>query len=217
MALDEHLVQALEQALRAVDDHGTLGPRLVDDAKRLWRRIERYVATGVVSEGIDLEALQVSAYALQLPLRRTRLMATGKPARGTLRERAEEAAELLIGVVPEETDTMLLDRAARLLQEMPHRSPVLDEAKLLADAVGIEDFGIIGLIEQTIALARQGEGVFQLAEGAVKREQYGYWDARLKDGFHFDAVRTIAEQRLAHARDVARVLVEELSEDGTTM
>jgi hypothetical protein len=217
MALDEQLVQALEQALRAVDDHGTTGPRLVDDAKRLWRRIERYVQTGVVSEGIDLEALEVSTYALQLPLRRIRLLATGKPARSTLRERAEEAAELLIGVVPEETDTMLLDRTARLLHEMPHRSPVLDEAKLLADAVGIEDFGIIGLIGQTIALARQGEGALQAAEGAVKREQYGYWEARLKDGFHFDAIRAIAEQRLAHARDMARLLVEELIEDGTTM
>jgi hypothetical protein len=217
MALDEHLVQALEQALRAVDDHGTLGPRLVDDANRLWRRVEKFVAMGMVSEGIDLDALRVSAYALQLPLRRTRLLATGKPARGTLRERAEEAAELLIGVVPEDVDTMLLDRAARLLQEMPHRSPVLDEAKLLADAIGLEDFGIIGLIEQSIQLARQGEGILQFADGAVKREQYGYWDARLKDGFHFDAVRTIAQQRLQHARDTARMLVEELSDDGTTV
>ncbi|HEX4125420.1 MAG TPA: hypothetical protein VHY37_11885 [Tepidisphaeraceae bacterium] len=217
MALDEHLVQALEQALRVVDDHGTVGPRLVDDARRLWRRIEKFLAMGMVSEGIDHEALQVSTYALQLPLRRTRLLATGKPARGTLRERAEEAAELLIGVAPENVDPMLLDRAARMLQEMPHRSPVLDEAKLLADAVGLEDFGLIGLIDQAVQVARQGEGAVQLAEGAVKREQYGYWDARLKDGFHFDAVRAIAAQRLQRARDTARMLVEELADDGTTL
>ena len=124
---------------------------------------------------------------------------------------------MLIGVVPENVDPMLLDRAARMLHEMPHRSPVLDEAKLLADAVGLDDFGLIGLIEQAVQLARQGEGVLQLADGAVKREQYGYWDARLKDGFHFDAVRTIAEQRLAHARDTAKLLVEELADDGTTV
>jgi hypothetical protein len=200
-----------------VDEHGTAGPRLVDDAVRLWRRIERFIAMGTVSEGVDLDALRVATYALQLPLRRTRLLASGKPARGTLRERAEEAAELLIGVAPENVDPMLLDRTARLLHEMPHRSPVLDEAKLLADAVGIEDFGIIGLIEQAVQLARQGDGVLQLADGAVKREQYGYWDARLKDGFHFGAVRAIAEQRLIHARETARMLVEELTDDGTTL
>ena len=68
-------------------------------------------------------------------------------------------------------------------------------------------------MDQMIQLARQGDGVMQLAEGTEKREQYGYWEARLKDGFHFEAVRQIATRRLDHARQAAQMLLAELKED----
>jgi hypothetical protein len=113
----------------------------------------------------------------------------------------------------DDVDEGLLDRATRLLHEMPHRSPVPEEAKLLADAVNLEDFGVIGLAVQMTQLTRQGDGVVQLAEGSEKREQYGYWEARLKDGFHFPSVRQIAARRLEHARQMAAMLAEELKED----
>jgi hypothetical protein len=64
-----------------------------------------------------------------------------------------------------------------------------------------------------IQLARQGDGLKQFVEGLDKREQYGYWEARLKDGFHFEPIRQIAKRRLARAREVARMLTDELKED----
>ena len=214
MPLDAKLRQRLEQALGVVDDHGTAGPRLVDDASRLWRRVDRFIAMGLVPrDGLDLEALELACLSLQLPTRRTRTLPTGRPQRTTLRERAEDAAELLLGIAGGEVDELLLDRATRLLHEMPHRSPMLDEAKLLADAVNLDDFGAVGVALQVIQLARQGEGVAQLAEGCEARELYGYWDARLKDGFHFDAVRQIAVRRLENTRTVCGLLSEELRED----
>ena len=214
MPLDAKLRQRLEQALGVVDDHGTVGPRLLDDAERLWRRVERFVGMKLVAaEGLDLEALELACYSLQLPLRRSRTLPTGKQQRGTLRERAEEAAELLLGVAGGEVDEMLLDRAARMLHEMPHRSPMIDEARLLADAVNLDDFGAVGVALQVIQLARQGEGPVQLAEGCEARELYGYWEARLKDGFHFEAVRQIAIRRLENTRTVCGLLSAELRED----
>jgi hypothetical protein len=99
------------------------------------------------------------------------------------------------------------------MHELPHRSPMLDEARVLADAVNLEDFGIAGLIQQAVQLSRQGEGLKQVAEGAEKREQYGYWNARLKDGFHFEPVRQMAMRRLENARTAAKLLAEELAED----
>ena len=111
-------------------------------------------------------------------------------------------------------DERLLDRTTRILHEMPHRSPMLDEARLLADALNLEDFGITGLVEQTIQLARQGQGMLQLADGMEKREQYRYWEARLKDGFHFEPVRQIARRRLDNARNAAMLLLAELRDDG---
>ena len=212
MGLDRKLQERLEQALAVVDEHGTTGPRLVDDAVRLWRRAQRFIALNLVAEGVDVDALELACYAVQLPMRRGRVLPKGRAPRATLRERAEEAAELLLNVAPD-GDEQLLDRATRVLHEMPHRSPMLDEARLLADAVSLDDFGLIGLIGLTVQLVKQGDGVLQVADGMQKRDQYGYWEARLKDGFHFEPVRQIARRRLAAARQAATLLLAELRED----
>src|SRR4051812_29520751 len=99
MPLDARLRQRLEQALGVVDDHGTAGPRLLHDALRLGQRVEPLVSmTLVPAEGLDRDALELACYSLQLPLRRSRTLPTGKPQRSTVRERAEESAELLLGV-----------------------------------------------------------------------------------------------------------------------
>jgi hypothetical protein len=214
MSLDVTLRTRMERALAAVDENDTPGPRLIDDAVRLWQRLARFVAMDLVAEGIDHEALELACYAIQLPVRRPKTTATGRPARSTLRDRAEEAAELLLNVIPN-ADERLLDRTARVLQEMPHRSPMLDEARLLADALNLDDFGITGLVQYTIQLCKSGDGVLQLAAGLEKREEYGYWDARLKDGFHFEPVRQIARRRLDNARHVALLLLTELREDAS--
>lgn len=214
MPLDAKLGQRLQQALRTVDEQGTAGPRLLDEARRLWRRVERLAAMKLVGAQIDRDALELSTLALQLPLRRSRKLTTGKAVRATLRDRAEESAELIVGLVGGEADETLLDRTTRILHEMPHRTPILDEAKLLADAMNLDDFGVTGLVGQIFALAKQGEGLRQFADGCRKRDVYGYWEARLRDGFHFDAVKQIAQQRLQRARQVAELLFQEMKEDG---
>lgn len=214
MSLDARLIKRMQKPLGVVDDHGTAGPRLLSDADRLWDRVRRFLGMSLVpSTGLDFDALELACYALQLPLRRPRAHATGRPARSTLRERAEEAAELLIGIAGADASEELLDRTTRILHEMPHRSPMLEEAKLLADALNLEDFGVTGLVNLAIQTARQGGGVGQVADGLQKRELYGYWEARLKDGFHFPPIRALARQRLEHARQVMKLLVEEIGED----
>jgi hypothetical protein len=213
MSLDTKLVQRLVKALNVVDDHGTVGPRLREDAIRLWRRVGRFQQLGLLTHMVDVDALELACYALQLPLRQNKKLPTGKPARASLRDRAEEAAEMLVGLLEDTADDSLLDRTTRLLHEMPHRSPMLDEAKLLADAVNLDDFGVIGIVNQITQLARGGEGLALLADGLQKREQYGYWEARIREGFHFMAVRNIAEARLARAREVAKLLAADMQED----
>ncbi|HZL35501.1 MAG TPA: hypothetical protein VFC78_09340 [Tepidisphaeraceae bacterium] len=212
--MDAKLYKRLEKSLGVIDDHGTVGPRLLDDAQRLWDRVRRFIGMGLVpSQTLDLQALELACHALQLPLRRPRLHASGRPTRSTLRERTEEAAELLIGVAIGEASEELLDRTARILHEMPHRNPMFEEAKLLADALNLEDFGLTGLINLALQTDRQGGGVGQVADGLEKREQYGYWHVRLKDGFHFDPIRALAQKRLDHAREAAKRLAGEIAED----
>jgi len=211
MSLEARIRKQVARSLETFEEQSKRGPRLVDDAQRLWRRVQKFISLDLTAEP-DLEALELACYALQLPMRQAKPPSTAKLGRTNLRERAEQAAELLVST-GEGIDETLLDRATRVLQEMPHRTPVIEDAKLLADALNLEDFGVIGLIGLMTHLARQGDGILQLADGAEKREQYGYWEARLKDGFHFEPVRQIARRRLEHARKVATMLSEELKED----
>lgn len=209
MSLDAKVTQRMERALNEVDDRGMTGPRLVDDARRLWRRMQQFMALGLIPSVSETTAMELALYALQLPFRQSSAPASGKLGQSNLKERAEQAAEMLVGLLGGEVDERMLDQTTRLLHELPHRSPMLDEAKLLADAVNLDDFGVTGLLLQAIQLARQGGGLHQWIEGAEKREQYGYWDARLKDGFHFEPVRRLAQQRLDNARAAVKLLLDE--------
>jgi hypothetical protein len=211
--LDKALQQHLERLL-GTDESDGKGTRLTDDAQRLWRRVERFLSMHLIAPDIDRNPLELACYALQLPMRQTRgAPATGKLGQTILKDRAEQAAELLITAATDFADEALLDRTTRTLRELPQRSPRLPEAKLLADAVNLDDFGIVGLMLAAMQLARQSAGLSQVAEGYAKRQQYGYWAARLKDGFHFEPVRQIARERLKHAEETARLLLTELEED----
>ena len=211
--MDNKLRQRLTRALAIVDETGTNGPRLMDDADRLWRRLGSLIKLGLIPNGVNYDALELACYALQLPMRSAKNLPVGKLGRTNLRDRTEQAAELLISAVGNEAPEELVDRATNILLSMPHRKPESEEAKLLADALNLDDFGMIGFVNRTIQLGRQGDGVNQVAEGSEKREEYGYWEARLKDGFHFEPVRKIARQRLENARAASKLLADELGAD----
>jgi hypothetical protein len=225
MPLDTLLIDRLLKLLAEIDDrasgdraaagsrssksHPAASP-LAADAQRLWQRLTGFLDMNLAGPQADGAALHLACFALQLPARPSKGGAQAKPGRTNLRDRFEQAAELMVTHLGGELDETLLDRAVRILQEAPQRSPMLDEARLLADAVNLDDFGVIGLVTHAMQLAQQGEGVGELSLALEKREQYGYWDARLKDGFHFPAVCEIARKRLEEARKVGGMLKEEL-------
>ena len=93
-----------------------------------------------------------------------------------------------------------LDAAVALLGEVPQRNPASEDAKLLADVINLEDFGVNGILSQAIVLAAKGQGTDQMIDAADKRDAYGYFEARLKDGFHFGPLREMARRRVARAR-----------------
>lgn len=223
MGLDERIRARLERTLGVVDDHGTLGPRLLDDARRLWRRIEALrTAQAMTLAPPGDDALELANYALQLPLRREHIGSmtspgpAGRVARYTLRDRAEEAAELLVLELSPDADPVLLDHSVRILRDLPERSPVMEGARLLADAINLDDFGVIGILQHMAQLTRHGEGLTQLASRLQTREQYGYWEARLRDGFHSETARALARARLEHARTVAGMINREVAERAPT-
>ena len=90
---------------------------------------------------------------------------------------------------------------------------MIEEARLLGDAINLEDFGLIGLTTLMIQLGLQGNGVNQLIESYEKRDAYGYWDARLKEGFHFEVVARDGKKRLEQARAAAAAPLAEVKDD----
>src|SRR5439155_21785901 len=105
---------------------------------------------GLVPQEIDLDALELACYALQLPTRQARGVMAGRLGRTNLRERCEQAAELLVSLLASDVDEPLLDRTTRILLEIPNRPTPSEEAKLLADAVNLDDFGVTGLMIQSM-------------------------------------------------------------------
>jgi hypothetical protein len=213
MSLQPRIKQIVEKALANIEGIDARCSRLIDDGRRLWGRVQQLLAMKLIPGVQDAAALELACYALQLPLRNPRPTASGKLGRTNLRERTDQAAEMLLTTLIGEVDEALLDHTAQLLHELPQRTPAVEEARVLADAVNLEDFGVAGILQQMVQLCRTGGGVAQAVEGLEKREQYGYWNARLKEGFHFEEVRDIARQRLEHTRHVTALLTQEMAED----
>src|SRR5688572_16848894 len=138
--VEAKLRQRIGRALSVVDEHGTTGPRLIDDAQRLWRRVQALLQMGLISPDADSDALELASYALQLPMRSAENLPAGKLGRTNLRDRTEQAAELLVGAVGNDAPEELIDRATNILLAVPHRVPESEEARLLADALNLDDF-----------------------------------------------------------------------------
>jgi hypothetical protein len=205
--VDTKLRERLESALSGGELRGP--SRLVSDARRLWRRVEALVELGLIPQP-DLGALELACFALQLPMRSIGDLPIGRFGKTHLRDRTEQSAELLIAACGKNAPEELIDRTTTILLDLPHRRPSSDDARLLADALSLDDFGVSGLIAMAMQMARQAQGVEDVAASSEKREQYGYWEARLKD-FHFEPVRKIARERLERARTVTALLSEELN------
>lgn len=212
MTLDVSFISKMTKLLARDESRRPCG-RLVDDAHRLWNRVRKLIELNVAGKEVDAEALELACWSIQLPLRDLDAITPAKFGRINLRERAEQAAELLVSHFTEQLDEKLLDRTTRLLNEAPQKSPKLPEARLLADAINLDDFGLIGLFTGAIATATQGHGLDIVLEGCEKRDAYGYWDARLREGFHYPHSLQLAHSRLRTARQCIEQLRKELNED----
>ncbi len=211
--MEAELEHHMHRLLTVVEAGGVKGLRLVEEGKRLCKRVCLFVKMNLTENSLDKDALELACFALQLPARNVKLLIPGKMGQVSLKDRCEQAAELLISMAADYVEGELLERATTILREMPHRNTKMDEARLLADSVNLDDFGITGLIMQAMQMSRQNAGVEQVADGFQKRQQYGYWEARLKDGFHYEPVRKMARERLKYTSEMVDLLLAELKED----
>lgn len=219
--MDERLRNQLREAFGAQPDGRKPSLRsakfvgdahLADSGGRLFRRSVALAKAELRGVKLDLEALETACFAIQLPFRAGATMPQTSMGVVSIAERCSHAAELLVAfadALPE----ALIDRTTRILIECPRRQTTLNEAKAVSDPLNLDDFGLSGFCRSAALLVHSGGGLTRLADAITKREQYGYWDARLKDSFHFNSVRVVAARRLAAARAAFQQLQIELQED----
>ncbi len=125
-----------------------------------------------------------------------------------------EAAELAADQLKDLLNSADLDLMIRILQEQRRRDTKIPEAKLLADSLAMEEFGLIGLWNQIRQFHATGKTLEQLIKLWKAQHDYGYWESRLREGFHYEASRRTAKDRLGQMRGVyERLQREHLCED----
>jgi len=109
---------------------------------------------------------------------------------------AELAGDRLRGQAPA--------RQLELVQEIIRRThdatAELAEAKILSDADSLDDIGALGIWRDLRRYCLEGRAIDEAVNAWERREEYGYWEARLRDVFHLETSRRLAEARVASAR-----------------
>jgi hypothetical protein len=122
----------------------------------------------------------------------------------------ELAADQMKDLLPPED----IEIVGRILHEQRKRDTRLPEAKALADALALEEFGLIGLWNQSRQFHASGKTLEQLVKLWKAQHDYNYWESRLRDGFHYDVTRRAAKDRLSQMNGIyERLQREHLADD----
>jgi hypothetical protein len=107
-----------------------------------------------------------------------------------------------------------IDRINRIITESSNRFTNLTEAMILSDARNLDDMGAVGLYNECRRNMIHGKGISDMLENWKRKVDYRYWQARLKESFHFESVRKLARQRLETAEIfMNRLAVENAAQD----
>jgi HD superfamily phosphodiesterase len=122
---------------------------------------------------------------------------------------AELAGDRLRGQVPA--------RPLELVQEIIRRThdatADLAEAKVLSDADSLDDIGALGIWRDLRRYCLEGRAIDEAVRAWERREEYGYWEARIRDVFNLGTARRLAEVRVAAACAFMKQLARERAAD----
>jgi hypothetical protein len=178
-----------------------------DRATRVVRCVERLApAVGARVDRVDLAKIAALYAAVA-----QNVVGPGKSADDAAYDDAAEiAADGLKDLLPQAD----LDLMIRILHEHRRRDTHVVEARLLADALALEEFGLVGLWNASRQFHAAGKTLEQLIKLWKAQHDYGYWESRLRDGFHYEVARRAAKDRLTQMHGVYdRLQREQLCED----
>ena len=118
---------------------------------------------------------------------------------------ARVAEQKLAGAI----EKLRIEKITRIITESGSHLTRMAEAMILADARNLEDMGLVGVLNEYRRYICRGKGVNEVLQNWKKKADYRYWQARLEEGFRFEQVRKLAEQRLCAAEEFMDRLKEE--------
>lgn len=93
-----------------------------------------------------------------------------------------------------------IDKIDKIIIESSNRFTNMTEAMVLSDARNLDDIGAVGIFNEFRRYVVHGRGVADVLQSWKRKIDYQYWQARLKEGFRFDSVRQLAQQRFEAAQ-----------------
>jgi hypothetical protein len=179
----------------------------------LWDRAERLVCTveyicglpELVRGGLQIDRFCLIAATYFSDSGLALCLATGEREAAEVLSNAngEELLDLSARVVEERlagvVEKARIDKINRIITESGGRFTKMAEAMILSDARNLDDMGTAGIFNEFGRYFIGGKGVRDVLQSWKKKKDYRYWQARLKEGFRFEQVRRLAEQRLSAA------------------
>ncbi len=217
----DNIKQVAQQALTAQTIAGATDKTLWDRAQRLVRNIEHICQLPEIMDknlSIDRFCLMAAAYftdasfAYYPDAKNTSIPAVLVDI-NTIDLRnfsAQAVTDKLTDILTEQK----IDKINKIIIESGNRLTNMTEAMILSDARNLDDLGTIGVFNEFRRYVTQGRSVSDALQSWKKKIDYHYWQARLKESFHFESVREIAARRFSAAEEfMNQLLVENTGKD----
>jgi len=118
---------------------------------------------------------------------------------------AELAGDRLAGRLPQRQ----LEFVQEVIRHAHDAASNIPESKILSDADSLDDIGALGIWRDLRRSILEGHAVDEAVRTWQRREQYGYWEARMREALQLETSRRLAAGRLAAARAFMQQLARE--------
>jgi hypothetical protein len=219
MMSQEKLITDIAQRVLAAPAHDAKSNSwLLDRSKRLLRIVRIICDLPELTQPdlpVDRLCLDAAVYFCHAALAESddrKNLKTAKPSLepnrlDSTKISARIAAEKLHGHLSEQK----INKISRIILESGNKLTNLNEAKILSDAQNLDDMGIVGLFSLFRNSSPREKGPSDVLRSWKKKIDYGYFQARLKESFHFESVKRIAKKRFELTENFMSGLQDECS------
>jgi hypothetical protein len=221
MAEMEMIKKFAEQIMLVPGKMGLVNTWLWDRTQRIVRNIETiYQLPEIAGANIAIDKFCLTASAYFADAGFTNYIGIETVEAGLVladintRDLREFSTQIVSEHLSEILDQSKISKINKIIIESNNPLAEMHEAVILSDGRNLEDVGVIEIFNEFCACGVHGRGVGEQLESWKKKKDYKYWDARLKESFHFDSIRKVAAQRYNQAeRLMTQLAIEDSGKD----